>query len=197
MFFGEEDMSVLTHNVWPGYFGDDIALWNVVTGSPRWNYNDLTSNLQTLSDSDPLAITTMTFQDDIILLGGLDGYYNDRNFYGYGVHLWDIRTRHRIKTIRVRSRFDESDIYSMPGLLMAFDSQRPILATSFGDSSVQFHEVETGKRIGEFTSEQEHVRQIVMNPDQDLLAILTDENVAIFDLEMMQIVASFSLLNII
>ena len=80
---------------------------------------------------------------------------------------------------------------------MAFDSQRPILATSFGDSSVQFHEVETGKRIGEFTSEQEHVRQIVMNPDQDLLAILTDENVAIFDLEMMQIVASFSLLNII
>lgn len=192
VFFSNDNQHLLVHEVKSGYIGgDQVVYWNIDTGLQLWNYVELLDSLQPRTTDDPLAITTIAMQGDIVAFGGLDGYLNDRNFYGYGVHFWNTETQQRLTKIRVQDHYDEQDIYSLPYLMMAFDNHKSMLATSLGDDSVKIWDIEASQQLSEFIVQSSPVHQLLMNANTGLLAVLSGDSLTIFDLEVMQEITSF------
>lgn len=195
--FHSDNQHILTLDVNPGYFGDNLIYWIIDSASVEWNYWGLLAELQPQSNNDPLSVMSMAMNGEIVAIGGVEGFYNDRNFYGLGVHLWNVQTQDRQLEITLSGHLGNETIYTMPTPRLTFNTNGSVLAVYVqGIEAISFFDADNGDLMHEMNIQDIQIREFSFSPNDTYFSILTDENVILFDTETMQEVTSFPVVNI-
>lgn len=182
---------VLTHRVDPGYIGDNITYWQIEDASSVWSYSDLLRSLDTWSVNDPLAVLLVEANNGVLALGGLDGYHDWDDYYGTGVHLWDMDSLTRIQEIVIHRRGGNQDDQHLTQL--ALNTEGTILATIQNNGVIRTWDTRDGVVMGEFSSEFTGTVQLQFSPEGGKLAVLNNEEALVLNVHSMEEIASFNL----
>jgi WD40 repeat protein len=189
--FNSDNNRILVSDFVQGYVGNDVSYWELDGTSPLWRYWDMIDNLPTPSINDPLLVMTVAMHGDIAAFGGVDGYYNDRNFYGLAVHLWDVETQQRQLEIVVSRQREDEDIYTVSGPALAFSADGMILATAQSGGIIELWDTVDGSKMNEIDTELDDIFQLAFSWDDALLAALTEDDLIVIDVAEMRVIASY------
>lgn len=193
MFFTSDNRHLLTSGIRPGYIGNDVEYWDITSTSPIWNYSDLLCGLEQWSFNDPLAVEMVSMRGETLALGGLDGYHDYDEYYGNGIHIWDAERQQRISEIVVNRPDYKDDENWLADI--AFNSDGSTLVSGNTNGVLRLWQIPDGSQIAEFNIEITHVQQIDFSPNDQFLAILSENEVVIWDVERMEEYTSFDLPN--
>jgi len=180
---------VLTHGVDPGYIGDNVEYWQIEDVSLVWSSDSLLRSLDLWSPNDPLAVSLVEASNGVLALGGLDGYHDWDEYYGTGVHLWNMDTLTRIHEIVIHRRGVNQDDQYLTQL--ALNSEGSMLATAQNNGVLRTWDVRDGIALGKFNINFRGNIQLQFSPDSEKLAVLSDEQGLVLDVQSMEEIISF------
>jgi WD40 repeat protein len=137
--------------------------------------------LERWSANDPLAVLTTAMHGRTVAFAGLDGFMDYDDYYGHAIHVWDAEQQERRFEIILGRR--GSELAESGGYDLTFNSDGLILVSSNANGLIQFWEMVEGKEINRIQLTQRESAQIALSPDDRFLAILSDQDVLIWDTE--------------
>ncbi|MEO8606954.1 MAG: hypothetical protein ABI690_03685 [Chloroflexota bacterium] len=183
MFFTPDNHYLLTDGVLSGYIGDHIEYWDTATASRVWDYNELWTSFghKSADDPFPLLVLKIAMKGHNIAFGGLYGYMDYDEYYGHAIQSWDAELREpKFEIILSRRGSGEPEVGVSN---LTFNSDGSVLVSSSSNGIVQFWKMTDGSEIDKFEIGQHEVDQIALSPNDRFLAILSDGEVRIWDVE--------------
>ncbi len=181
--------SVVIHKNRQGYFGDEVEYWDLETVSRRWDYSDLLRSLEVWTARDPLLVLSVSSRNQILALGGLDGYHDWDDYLGTAVHIWDTNSQQRIHEIVIHTRGLGNDYLAD----LSLNSDGLVLATAQNEGIIRLWNTLDGSIIDETNLSIGEIRQLEFSADDQMLSILDKEVIVVLDVEPLEEIVSFVL----
>jgi WD40 repeat protein len=179
--FAPNSPHFLTNGVRPGYQGNDIEYWDINTLSRLWVYRELRDTQWT--SIDPLMPLRTATHDAVFAVWGLSQYMNDYNYTGGAIQLWNAEERKRQLEFMVNSRDDLNAGHYVTAL--AFNSDGSVLAANIEDGPIKLWNTADGSEIAAIDVSLANIREITFSPDNRFLAIHTQDEILVWDIEHM------------
>lgn len=181
--------SVVLHKNRQGYFGDEVEYWDLETASRSWDYSDLLRSLEVWTPRDPLLVLSVSSRNHTLALGGLDGYHDWDDYIGTAVHIWDTNSQQRIHEIVIHTRGLGNDYLAD----LTLNSDGLILATAQNEGIIRLWNTIDGSMIDETNLSIGEIHQLEFSADDQMLSILDEAVIVVFDVEPLEEIISFVL----
>ncbi len=186
--FGGDNKHLFTYNFRPGYYGDKVTYWDIYASKKVWNYDDLFANLDWMTETDPLWITNASMSDHIVALGGIDRVHDWDDYAGTAVHLWDVDTQQRLGYAVISRR---SRTYNEPLTDLAFTHESSVFVTGQSNGMVRFWNTKNATEMTGSIQLSSSISQLLFDSSDRYLAILTDDEVSVWDINLSVIASAF------
>ncbi len=162
---GDKLLSVGYNNGFPQAV---VQTWDLNNSEPVWEYFDIASELMPSDSFDPFMIQIAITRNNVIVGGGIRGFFNLENYYGYGIQVWNASLIEPISEIPVFNSDELRSGLRITDVVLSSDAEI-VIATSSTDIFVW--NVATGELILQSNIGEGAIQQIELSPDDSRLAI--------------------------